>query len=82
MLVKPSIRRPGGVINDALLPTAEEPERAADVLDLAAEAGGGACVDENGWTIDGAVLRFARWLIEGQRSAVGAMGQASRASKR
>jgi len=52
------------IINDALLPTAEELERAAHVLDLAAQAGGGACVDENGRMIDEAVLRSARRIIE------------------
>jgi citrate lyase subunit beta/citryl-CoA lyase len=52
------------VINDAMSPTSEELERAAYVLELAAKAGGGACVDDDGRMIDEAVLRSARRLLE------------------
>jgi citrate lyase subunit beta/citryl-CoA lyase len=52
------------IINDAMSPTSEELERAAYVLELAAKAGGGACVDDDGRMIDEAVLRSARRLLE------------------
>jgi citrate lyase subunit beta/citryl-CoA lyase len=51
-------------INTAMSPSAEELERAAHLLELAARADGGACVDDDGRMIDEAVLRSARRLLE------------------
>jgi citrate lyase subunit beta/citryl-CoA lyase len=50
-------------INAAMTPSADELERAAHVIDLAARVDGAACVDENGRMIDEAVLRSARRLL-------------------
>jgi citrate lyase subunit beta/citryl-CoA lyase len=52
------------IINDVMSPTPEDLERAARLLELAAQAGGGACVDDDGRMIDEAVLRSARRMLE------------------
>jgi citrate lyase subunit beta/citryl-CoA lyase len=52
------------IINAALTPSVDELAQASHVLDLAARAGGAACVDEHGRMIDEAVLRSARRLLE------------------
>jgi citrate lyase subunit beta / citryl-CoA lyase len=51
-------------INAAMSPSDEELERAAHLLELAARADGGACIDDDGRMIDEAVLRSARRLLE------------------
>jgi citrate lyase beta subunit len=51
-------------INTAFTPSAKEWERAAHVRELAARADGAACVDEDGWMVDEAVLRTARRLLD------------------
>jgi citrate lyase subunit beta/citryl-CoA lyase len=51
------------IINKAMSPTPEDLERAAHLLELAEQAGGGACVDDDGRMIDEAVLRSARRLL-------------------
>ena len=51
------------VINQAMSPTPTELDRAERLLEMADEAGGGACVDDQGRMIDEAVLRSARRLL-------------------
>jgi citrate lyase subunit beta/citryl-CoA lyase len=51
------------IINHAMSPTPEELEKAAHLLELAEQAGGGACIDADGRMIDEAVLRSARRLL-------------------
>jgi citrate lyase subunit beta/citryl-CoA lyase len=50
-------------IQDVLVPTDEEVDRARELLRLAAAAGGGVCVDADGRMIDEAVLRSARRVL-------------------
>jgi citrate lyase subunit beta/citryl-CoA lyase len=52
------------VINAEMSPSSEEMDRATHLLELAALAGGAACLDEEGRMIDEAVLRSARRLLE------------------
>jgi len=51
------------VINEAMSPATKELERAAHVLAMAEQAGGGAFVDDDGRMVDEAVLRTARRLL-------------------
>ena len=51
------------VINDVFTPSDDELARARRLLDLAAAAQGGVCVDDQGRMVDEAVLRSARRLL-------------------
>lgn len=55
------------VINEAYTPSTEELDHARRLLELAAGAQGGVCVDDQGRMIDEAVLRSARRVLEQTR---------------
>lgn len=56
-----------GVINEVYTPGSEELDQARRLLELAAAAQGGVCVDDQGRMIDEAVLRSARRLLDQAR---------------